>query len=1525
MMELSIYQKELNAFRARSETNYIFACQASIPLVLTPDLLYQLWNNFKQYQYSFDAGITYKISHIAVSDLLMSNLCREVGYELYEIEKNTRDILLTDLVLSLGAKRRNTIAAFLKDYAQLEYRFGHRKNIRDIHELTAAAILDPSEMERQIIERINSTEKESEKINYLMLHHNLLPADFQSDLRNLSAKAGSNSLSPILVSENDPNAPGVLNVKLPASLRKKVIERKFPSEYIEEVSPVDVVGIVNDCFLQNEIILDLGNWGLTDDDFNEGSPLDEALRRCTQLQTLTLNNEPGSDKNKGIKNRLTKIPSCINSLSSLSVFFCNGDEVDPWGITEMAFTVTLPELTNIDLSYNEITVIKNLSFLPSLQRLELNNNKITETTGLSGIISLNLLSLENNLITRISGLNQCEHLQQLFLAGNKISKIGGLEQLASLNQLDLDNNQIRKIEGLDHLTDLEKLSLNGNSITELGGLEQLQSLEYLEIANNKISAIKDMANLSGLRSLIIRNNELSEINPLKGLSALEYLDAGYNKLMRMEGAGNLSSLQHLLLNNNFITAIENLEHLPVLETLDLGHNHIASLEGILDFLKNTNKPVHIVNAFSHPPAAYLEIKLDDNPLIDPPIEIAMRGREPILEYFNKPAANQKQETENKKPGSQDWLRMYVTETAREDGVTANLTMHVTGGEYDLLGTLPIQKKMISDLLSRTEWTADLGRTLFELMVPLNISEEIQKFNNIIWVVDNITAAYPWEKLQEPGDGLAPLALRKGMIRQFAGTGLPRSSKPAKGSAYIVGDPDMKGYIGQIPGAEEEARLINELMAEQGFETLLSLREEASKIIERLFSNEYSIVHFATHAYYNANVSAQSGLVIGKDVYLTSLEFSRMHTLPEFIFINANHMGKTDLADRLLKLGVKTMIVCGDMVDDRLAVEFSVAFYKSMFAGNNFGTATLQARLSVSTKFPNIGAWGVYQCCGDPYYTFSKTGADKSQQSAADKAHLVEQRKMPVAKLQLKQLNAVTTGFLLEGSAVHESMQDELVIMTTHHALNGKNGKLLDPSEIIVSFEAIDQGEQKFKLSTIEWFSPMIDAAVLRFDKTELARLHHFISDISFYSIAKHVPPTDKKISAIGYFQAGALKVSEQESEYIDIKEPSSFTYTRPINYGISGCPLFNSDWELIGMHRAMVSMGPSGTEANEGIWLGAIIDNLRTELNSKPRLKKLRMFLSSSSSLKEAGESLSRMIAQKNKELEQKNYTIELIRWEDLNFETTLSAHLREVLTNCDVFLLVLDTPMPDYVRDEFFIAYDQFKSTGKPLIYTFVRSYARSSKSVIALQARQFADEILKLGFVVNYFDNPSDLIPALNQQLDKLIDLEPLKKNAMNDKMESLTREYDELRTTMEFGDERTAKMLVIYKKMKAGAKDILPSVPSLVNNKSGGCRLAAVAALEEFPDPEYLDWLAERVGEGEHRFIGYHASVALRQFMESMKPEYKEDLMSAIQKAVGRLNSWSEKDPNQYKVITGIKKELDKTPRKKKKGPGPQRKKK
>jgi nucleoside phosphorylase len=67
--------------------HFILAAYAAIPPFLTPDLLYTIWQNCYQYRWR---GNTSKIHRIAVADILLSPVCRDAGFELYEMNFNIR-------------------------------------------------------------------------------------------------------------------------------------------------------------------------------------------------------------------------------------------------------------------------------------------------------------------------------------------------------------------------------------------------------------------------------------------------------------------------------------------------------------------------------------------------------------------------------------------------------------------------------------------------------------------------------------------------------------------------------------------------------------------------------------------------------------------------------------------------------------------------------------------------------------------------------------------------------------------------------------------------------------------------------------------------------------------------------------------------------------------------------------------------------------------------------------------------------------------------------------------------------------------------------------------------------------------------------------------------------------------------------------------------------------------------------------------------------------------------------------------
>ncbi|MEM7374264.1 MAG: caspase family protein [Bacteroidota bacterium] len=77
------------------EGHWILLCHAAFPVLITPDLLYKIWMNFSAYPSREPAAeLSHTIPYVAVSDLLLSSICEEVGFEQFEIPANIRFALL---------------------------------------------------------------------------------------------------------------------------------------------------------------------------------------------------------------------------------------------------------------------------------------------------------------------------------------------------------------------------------------------------------------------------------------------------------------------------------------------------------------------------------------------------------------------------------------------------------------------------------------------------------------------------------------------------------------------------------------------------------------------------------------------------------------------------------------------------------------------------------------------------------------------------------------------------------------------------------------------------------------------------------------------------------------------------------------------------------------------------------------------------------------------------------------------------------------------------------------------------------------------------------------------------------------------------------------------------------------------------------------------------------------------------------------------------------------------------------------
>ena len=392
--------------------------------------------------------------------------------------------------------------------------------------------------------------------------------------------------------------------------------------------------------------------------------------------------------------------------------------------------------------------------------------------------------------------------------------------------------------------------------------------------------------------------------------------------------------------------------------------------------------------------------------------------------------------------AEDWwnrITIKYREANEQSGEPSSMVFGSSTGdsreeENELYSSTPLIDLFISEVSGNNQWSACTAKTLFELLIPNNLKEKLKRKGNISWILDTKTASYPWELLQDNTTNAKPLCINAGMIRQLSTKDYRINIKRvAEKGALIIADPILSGFISQLPGAKEEGMMVKDTLENVGYPTTSLIGTNAESIVKNFFCNDYTIIHLAGHGVFNPKSPKKSGMVIGKEIFLTVFEIQQMPVVPELVFVNCCHLGYTNSEDEkfyrdryklaanigteLISIGVKAVIAAGWAVNDAAALDFAQVFYSSMFSGDSFGDAVKNARNYIYEKHPGNNTWGAYQCYGDPFFKLKGISAAKGswspsyivpQEAEIDLDNLLNQLQMSTSanKDHLAELNTI---------------------------------------------------------------------------------------------------------------------------------------------------------------------------------------------------------------------------------------------------------------------------------------------------------------------------------------------------------------------------------------------------------------------------------------------------------------------------------------------------------------------------------------
>ena len=251
----------------------------------------------------------------------------------------------------------------------------------------------------------------------------------------------------------------------------------------------------------------------------------------------------------------------------------------------------------------------------------------------------------------------------------------------------------------------------------------------------------------------------------------------------------------------------------------------------------------------------------------------------------------------------------------------------------------ILEPMLREATRDSSWNQELSTVLFQLLVPRGLRNYAQDRVNMVLVVDEDAANYPWELLaQRTRAGAEPLAVQCGLLRQLQSSSLERRMAPASGRATLVVG-DTQSDWADLPGAQAEAEAVYARLSRPYPESALLKKQPSMPIVNALLSREWRVVHLAGHGNFDAEDEMQRGMKIGPSEWLTPDILDGMLAAPDLVFVNCCHLGAIEgakhgnpspelgasFAVKLMNLGVKAVVAAGWAVDDRAARTFADRF------------------------------------------------------------------------------------------------------------------------------------------------------------------------------------------------------------------------------------------------------------------------------------------------------------------------------------------------------------------------------------------------------------------------------------------------------------------------------------------------------------------------------------------------------------------------------------------------------------------------
>jgi len=968
-------------------------------------------------------------------------------------------------------------------------------------------------------------------------------------------------------------------------------------------------------------------------------------------------------------------------------------------------------IEKINLSYTEIIDFSKIKNLINIKNLNLSNSKFSDLKILENLLSIDNLDLSNSDITELTSLSKLSKLKHLNASGTLISELS-LDHLSTeLVKIDVSKTKISSIHSTGIFRKINCLNLSFSRVSNLKFASEFYSLTTLDISNTKISSLISLSNLKNIKFINISHTKIRDLSPLKNNSEILELHAGNTKVEKTNDIINLPSLTKLSIRNTKIDYLIGFENLENLVYLDFSGTKISNITPLLNLIRK-NLTIHVRDSIvltknmweidlidfekildTGPKFNYSGIFAFNCQITVPPIEIVSQGKSAIINFFEEIKSN-----------PIDYLyeaKMLIL----GEGGSGKTSLFRRLFRKDL--PLPSENETTKGIsIHRHEFLLKNGRT-FRLNVWDFGGQEIYHATHQFFLT------------------------QRSLYLLLDDTRKDNKSVSDSGFMYWLDMIDILSAHSPVLIFQNEKGGRSKTIDFSGIKAkYTNVKEKYAGNLEELDSVDNfrnGIEFFAENLNHVGEALPGRWIKVRADIERKAAETPYI-TIKEYFSIYQNHIDfDRDKALHLSRYLHDLGVFLHFQNDEILS--------RSVILQNTWATEAVFRILDDEIVKTNMGRFSEIDC--------KRIWIDESYND------------MHLELLALMQRFELC--YLLPDTPKKTWLATQLLPPTKPSALVNWS----KPDDLVVRYH----------------YDFMPKGIISRL----MVRLHRFVKAPQLAYVTGVFLEKDNTKVFVELLPSGAeLEIRGRGVEKkallsvvcsdLDALNSSFEGLNSKIQKRIpcicSDCtreevPHFFSQKNLL----KRLEDNKNNVEcpnSYDNISVIALLDGIKGEIpmdwstkNKKPIARRIKIFLASSFELKQERDEFELHFRQTNDELLNSGIYLEIIRWENfLNSMslTRLQDEYNEKVRSCDIFVSIFSTKAGSFTEEEFDVAYDEFKKTGKPKIYTFfkktiINTETANEKDLVSLWA--FQKKLKDLGHFYTNFENTADLKLQFQQQL--------------------------------------------------------------------------------------------------------------------------------------------------------------------------------